>query len=220
MIRALIFDFDGLVLETEGPSYQSWTQVYKNFGQSLPFSTWSGNIGTTQGEFDPRSELQKLVSRPVDWDGVEVERQTKESALIEAQRVLPGVEAYLQDARRLGLKIGLASSSSCQWVTMHLTRLGLLEYFECIQAADDVHKIKPDPALYLAVIQALHVRAIEAVAFEDSPIGIHSAKQAGLYCVAVPNALTSQLDLGEADIRLGSLADLRLEHLLNLIDAH
>jgi HAD superfamily hydrolase (TIGR01509 family) len=217
MIRALIFDFDGLVLETEGPSYQSWVEVYRGFGQSLPFSIWSKIIGTTQATFDPRLDLQTRVNEPVDWDRVEVERQKNESALIEAQAILPGVEAYLIAARRLGLKIGLASSSSCQWVTGHLTRLGLENYFDCIRASDDVKHVKPDPALYLTVLQGLEVRADEAIAFEDSPIGIHSAKQAGLYCIAIPNPLTSQLNLDEADFRMGSLADMPLEQLLTLI---
>jgi HAD superfamily hydrolase (TIGR01509 family) len=217
MIRALIFDFDGLVLETEGPSLQSWVEVYNFFGQSLPFSTWSQIIGTTQAVFDPRQELEKLVREPVDWEGVELERRKNENTMIESQAVLPGVEAYLKTARKMRLKIGLASSSSCEWVTGHLTRLGLRHYFDCIQAADDVQKVKPDPELYLAVLQALQVRADEAVALEDSPLGIHSAKQAGLYCVAVPNALTSQLNLAEADLQLASLADMPLERLLNLI---
>jgi HAD superfamily hydrolase (TIGR01509 family) len=217
MIRALIFDFDGLVLETEGPSYPSWVEVYRSFGQSLPFSIWSKIIGTTQATFDPRLDLQTRVNEPVDWDRVEAERQKNESALIEAQVMLPGVEAYLNTARRLGLKIGLASSSSCQWVTGHLTRLRLEDYFDCIRASDDVKHVKPDPALYLTVLQALEVRADEAIAFEDSPIGIHSAKQAGLYCIAIPNPLTSQLNLDEADFRMGSLADIPLEQLLTLI---
>jgi HAD superfamily hydrolase (TIGR01509 family) len=217
MIRALIFDFDGLVLETEGPSYQSWVEVYRSFGQSLPFSIWSKIIGTTQATFDPRLDLQTRVNEPVDWDRVEAERKKNETTLIEAQAMLPGVEAYLNAARRLGLKIGLASSSSCQWVTGHLTRLGLEDYFDCIRASDDVKHVKPDPALYLTVLHALEVRADEAIAFEDSPIGIHSAKQAGLYCIAIPNPLTSQLNLDEADFRMCSLADIPLEQLLTLI---
>ncbi len=218
MIRALIFDFDGLILETEGPSYQSWVEVYQSFGQSLPFSIWSINIGTTRGDFDPRLELQRLLNEVVDWESVESRRQASENTLIETQAILPGVEAYLNDARRLGLKIGLASSSSCQWVVGHLTRLGLLDYFNCICAADDVECIKPDPELYLTVLHRLDVSADEAIALEDSPIGIQSAKSAGLYCIAVPNPLTSRLPLSQADLLLGSLEEIPLEQLLNQIN--
>jgi len=219
VIRALIFDFDGLILETEGPSYKSWEEVYQSFGLTLPFSIWSTIIGTTQGGFDPRLELQKQVSRQVDWDVVESRRQASEQALIEAQPVLPGVEQYLQDARRLGLKTGLASSSSCNWVIGHLKRLGLVDHFDCICASDDVQHTKPDPELYHSVLRGLGVRPNEAIALEDSPIGIRAAKQAGVYCVVVPNPLTSQLILNQADLLLGSLAEMSLEQLLNKVNA-
>ena len=219
MIRALIFDFDGLILETEGPSYQSWEALYRSFGLSLPFSTWSTIIGTTQGAFDPRVELQKQVKENVDWEAVELQRQLSEQALIEAQPVLPGVEQYLQDAHRLRLKIGLASSSSCRWVMGHLQRLGLDSCFDCICASDDVQHVKPHPELYLSVLQGLGVAAREAIALEDSPLGIQAAKSAGIYCVAVPNPLTSLLSLSQADLQLDSLAEMPLEQLLNKVNA-
>jgi HAD superfamily hydrolase (TIGR01509 family) len=218
MIRAVIFDFDGLILETEGPSYQSWKETYQSFGFPLPFSTWSSIVGTTQGDFDPRRELQMLVDDRVDWEAVENQRQMYENELIEAQPVLPGVEQYLQDARRLNLKIGLASSSSCQWVTRHLTRLGLVDFFDCIMASDDVVRVKPSPELYLSVLRQLQVMADEAIALEDSPIGIHAAKSARIFCVAVPNAITRQLETSHADLHLHSLAELPLEELLRQIE--
>ncbi len=220
MIRAIIFDFDGLIVETEGPSYESWKAVYESFGISLPFSTWSAIIGTTQGPFDPLERLQKLVKDHVDWDAVESRRQVDEQALIEAQAVLPGAEQYLRDARRLGLKIGLASSSSADWVLGHLRRIGLDSCFDCIRTKDDVVWVKPNPELYYSVLQCLGIRADEAVALEDSPNGIQAAKQAGVFCIAVPNPMTSRLNLSMADMQLSSLAELPLETLLAQIIAH
>ncbi len=220
MIRAIIFDFDGLIVETEGPSYESWKAVYESFGISLPFSTWSAIIGTTQGPFDPLQRLQKLVKDHVDWDAVESRRQVDEQALIEAQAVLPGAEQYLRDARRLGLKIGLASSSSADWVLGHLRRIGLDSCFDCIRTKDDVVWVKPNPELYYSVLQCLGIRADEAVALEDSPNGIQAAKQAGVFCIAVPNPMTSRLNLSMADMQLSSLAELPLETLLAQIIAH
>jgi HAD superfamily hydrolase (TIGR01509 family) len=219
MIRALIFDFDGLILETEEPTYQSWQEVYQSFGHSLPFSTWSTVVGTTRGIFNPRLELQKLVNENIDWEQVETRREASEYALILGQPLLPGVEQYLSDARRLGLKIGLASNSPNPWVYGHLTRLGLVDYFDCIYTSDDVQNIKPDPELYLSVLRGLEVQAKAAFALEDSPIGVRAAKAAGLYCVAVPNILTRQLDLTQADIRLDSLAEMPLEELLDKVNA-
>ncbi len=219
-IRAIIFDFDGLILETEGPSYQSWKAVYQSFGISLPFSTWSLIIGTTQGPFDPLEELQKKVKDPVDWDAVETQRQADEQALIEAEPILPGAEQYLQDARRLGLKIGLASSSSSKWVLGHLRRLGLISYFDSVCTKDDVQWVKPNPELYHAVLHGLRVQAEETIALEDSPNGIRAAVSAGVYCVAVPNPLTRQLDLTQADMQLSSLTEISLAQLLSQVNHH
>ena len=193
-------------------------EVYQSFGQTLPLTAWSTIIGTTQGKFDPRQELQRLVNDTVDWETVEPKRMAVELALVETQAILPGVQAYLSAASRLGMKIGLASSSSCRWVVGHLTRLGLLDYFDCICASDDVEHVKPDPELYLSVLHRLDVSAGEAIALEDSPIGIRAAKAAGLYCVAVPNPLTSRLPLDEADLQLGSLAEMPLEQLLEKLN--
>ena len=217
MIRALIFDFDGLILETEEPIFLTWQELYASFGFTLRFEQWASIIGTTRGGFDPPAELERLTGRHLDWEVLEARRQQRELALIARQPILPGVEQALQDARRLGLKIGLASSSSCRWVDGHLRQRGLRGFFDVVRAADDVRLTKPDPELYLAVLSELGVLAEQAVAFEDSPNGIRAAKAAGMRCVAVPNRLTGQLSLAEADLRLDSLADLPLEALLQAL---
>jgi HAD superfamily hydrolase (TIGR01509 family) len=217
MIRALVFDFDGLILETEGPIFRSWQELYASFGFPLPFDIWATIIGTAQAEFEPAGELERLLGQSLDWSQVEPQRQQRELALISQQPILPGVEQTLQDARLLGLKIGLASSSSCKWVEGHLRERGLRVYFDVVRAADDVRRTKPDPELYLAVLAGLGVPGSQAIALEDSPNGIRAAKAAGMRCVAVPNSLTRQLPLHEADLRLESLAELSLEKLLELI---
>ncbi len=220
MIRALIFDFDGLILETEEPTYQSWAEVYQSFGFSLPFSTWKANVGTTQGDFDPQLELERLVDHPLDWEVIESQRRMIENSLIEEQSVLPGVVQYLNEARTLGLKVGLASNSPSDWVIRHLTRLGLLDRFDYLSTSDHVQHIKPDPELYLLALHALNVKADEAIALEDSLLGVRAARQAGIFCVAVPNHLISDLTFNEANFQISSLADIPLEKLLEQIDMH
>lgn len=218
MIRALIFDFDGLILDTEGPVYTAWRELFASYGFPLPFEVWATTIGSAEAEYDPARELDRLVGQPLDWRQIEATLQQRELALIAGQPLLPGVEQVLQDARRLGLKLGLASSSSCAWVEGHLQARGLRAYFDVVRAADDVRLTKPDPELYLAVLAQLGIQGAEAVALEDSPNGIRAAKAAGMYCVAVPNHLTRQLVVDEADLRLDSLADMPLETLLEKIE--
>jgi putative hydrolase of the HAD superfamily len=124
---------------------------------------------------------------------------------------------YIADARRLGLRLAVASSSSRAWVLGHLQRLGIEAHWDVVRCREDVARTKPAPDLYLAVIAALGMAPQEALALEDSANGIAAAKDAGLRCVAVPNALTAGMDLGRADARLVSLAETPLESLLALL---
>lgn len=216
MIRALIFDFDGLVLDTESTEYQSYQEIYRSLGVELPLERWATGIGTTDAGYDPLVDLETLLGVALDRDSLQARQRQRNDELIAAQPVRPGVEEYLRDARRLGLKIGMASSSSCAWITGHLTRLGLLEYFDCVQGREDVRHSKPDPELYLNVLEKLGVSSTQAIVFEDSPNGILAARRAGIFCVAVPNAVTRRLPLDGADLHLESLADMPLEQLLKL----
>jgi HAD superfamily hydrolase (TIGR01509 family) len=216
MIRALIFDFDGLIVDTEGPVFQSWRELYQQFGCVLELDTWAGYIGMTPGSIDLYVPLEACLGYPVDRPTLEPQRKKRELELIAEQPVRPGVLTYLEGARQLGLKIGLASSSPCAWVTGHLERIDLLQFFDVIRAADDVAYAKPDPGLYLDVLHHLGLQPDQAIAIEDSPNGILAARRAGLYCLAVPNPLTRQLSLDQANLRIESLSELPLETLLEL----
>jgi HAD superfamily hydrolase (TIGR01509 family) len=219
MILALVFDFDGLILETELPIFLSWQELYQQHGLELPFEKWEVNIGTAEETFDPASELRMHTGGGAELEEKFLRRWDREMELIGNQPPLPGVLDYLQDARQMGLKIGLASSSSCRWVEGHLQRLGLRKFFDSVHAKDDVRLTKPDPALYRSAVEALGVAPGQALAFEDSRNGIIAAKEAGLYCVAVPNALTRRTDISLADLTLDSLTDLPLIDLLHKIEA-
>jgi HAD superfamily hydrolase (TIGR01509 family) len=218
MIRALVFDFDGLILETELPVYESWRELFDRYGLELPFEKWALNIGTAEETFDPVEEFRSVIDPHADLSQILTRRLERELELIGDGTPLPGVTAYLREARQMRLKIGLASSSSCRWVEGHLKRLGLRDYFEVLQAKDDVAVTKPDPALYRSTVDLLGVLPREASAFEDSANGVLSAKRAGLYCVAVPNTLTRRTDISQADLVLGSLEELSLQDLIRQIE--
>ena len=220
MIRALIFDFDGLILETEGPIFQSWQEVYRAYGQVLSWDTWGDIIGRSEIAWDPLADLEESVGEKLDRPRLEEARRQREMEMILAQPVMPGVLEYLEAARQRGLLLAVASSSSYAWVYGHLSRLGLLAYFSCLRTSDDVRRAKPDPELYLSALKGLNIHASEALALEDSPHGITAAKGAGLFCVAVPNELTRRLDTRLADLTLNSLLDLSLEQLLARVNNH
>lgn len=213
MIQALIFDFDGLILDTELPDFECWREIYRAHGAELELATWAPCVGTV-GAFDPLDDLEGRLGRALDRPVLRRELRERIDRQIETQSVLPGVMDYLAAAKRLGLKLGVASSSSREWVGGHLSRLGL-DYFDCIRCSDDVSRVKPHPDLYEAVLAALALRPEQAIAFEDSPNGVRAAKQAGVFCVAVPNAVTRTLALDGADLRIASLAEIPLERLLD-----
>lgn len=205
MIRALVFDFDGLVFDSETHEYAVIRDIFREHGAELPLEVWGTCVGTHSGAFDAHAYLEECVGRPLDRDAIARLRRERFFARIEREGALAGVEACLEAARAMGLRIGLASSSRREWVLGQLSRLGLLPCFEAVRAADDVEHVKPDPELYLSVLDALGVAPAEAVAFEDSPNGALAARRAGMRVVVVPNSVTAALEFGEHDLRLESL---------------
>jgi HAD superfamily hydrolase (TIGR01509 family) len=220
MIRGLIFDFDGLILDTESTVYQSWQELYQEYGQELPFEDWGSIIGISPDEhFDPFQRLETLLGYPLEGQGLRERRHQREMELVVQQPVLPGVEAYLNKAKDLGLGLGVASSSARDWVGGNLERLGLIDYFDVVHTSDDVEQTKPDPALYHLALESLNLEVGEAFVLEDSPNGITAAQRVGLFCVVVPNPLTRLLNVDHADLRLDSLADISLEDLIEKVES-
>jgi HAD superfamily hydrolase (TIGR01509 family) len=215
-IRAFLFDFDGLILDTELASRAGWELLYREHGHELPPDKWASLVGT-HGGWDPMAHLEELVGEPLEREALNERRYAHELALIEAEKLRPGIAEYLAAARRHGLKRAIVSSSTRRWVDLHLERLGQSVGWDAICTADrDPERAKPAPALYLEALELLDAGAEEAVAFEDSPNGVRAAKAAGIFCVAVPNEVTRELGLGEAgaDLVLDSLADLPPARLL------
>jgi HAD superfamily hydrolase (TIGR01509 family) len=213
LIRAIVFDFDGLILDTEEPVYRSWLEVYQAYGEDLPFERWVKIVGSTTAGFHPQHHLEQRLGRPLPKEVLD-RRIGRRTEMVLAQKVLPGVVRHIEEATAMGLKLGVASSSTNEWVRGHLARLGILDRFDCMRCRDDVASAKPEPDLYIAVLECLGVLASEAIAIEDSPNGVLAAKRAGLRCVAIPNSITTGLDLGQADLQLASLADVTLAELL------
>lgn len=215
MIRAVVFDFDGTILDTETPAYLALKEIYQEYGVELPRDEWCKGIGTRGGDFDPLGYLETCVGRPLDKEAIRQRWRARHQQMVEQERPLPGVERFLREAKEKGLKVGLASSSDREVLLHRLTVSGLLSYFDCVCTADDVEHVKPDPALYLLAVSRLGVRPEEAVAVEDSPNGALAAKRAGLRCVVVPNPMTAGLAFGEYDLRLDSLEELTVDSLLD-----
>lgn len=218
MIKAIIFDFDGLILDTETHEYEVLQEIFKEHGSELPLSVW-GNVIGTSSDFHPFTYLEEQLQKKLNHEDLTKVQEDKFKKRMASEIARPGVEAYLKAAKELGLKIGLASSSSYEWVSTYLRSLHLFEYFECIRTSDHVEKVKPDPALYIEAAKCLNVNPEECLAFEDSVNGASAAKKAGMFCTIVPNSVTKNMEFGEIDHRLESMAEMELEKVISFIES-
>jgi HAD superfamily hydrolase (TIGR01509 family) len=217
VIEALLFDFDGLLVDSESVAFQTWQEAYREHGTELAVERWAAAIGTVGG-FDPLAHLEESIGRTIDREAVERAQRVREHALAAVEPFRPGVVEYLAAARALGLRVAIVSSSSNAWVTRHLERLETADGWACIVCANgDAARAKPRPTLYLEALETLEVAPEDAIAFEDSPNGVAAARAAGVFCVAVPNSVTAQLDLSAADLLVESLEAIPLRELLRVV---
>ena len=216
MIRAVLFDFDGLVLDTVFPEYLSWKHVFGSHGFPLTPQSWLEYTDSGPGHvsFSPYDTLEALIGTPLNRDITRTTRRRRFAELMAVNKLLPGVEAMLQEARELELNVGLVTNSRREWIEDYLVRFAFEDRFDAIVCADNVKNTKPHPEPYLTALSIFDVRAEEALALEDSSNGIAAAKAAGIYCVSVPNQLTCFSCLDKADLVLRSLAELPLRELL------
>ena len=218
-IRGLLFDFDGLLVDTETPSRLAYEELYREHGHELPLERWATLVGTIGADFDPDAHLEELVGRPLDRAQLRERRRAREDELCDIEDLRPGIEEYLAEAEQRGLATAIVSSSSREWIARHLERLERVDGWDAIVAADgDAARAKPQPTLYLEALDQLGLAPVEAIAFEDSLNGIRAAKAAGIFCVAVPNPITETFALDDADLLLRSLEELPLDDLLSRVD--
>lgn len=216
MIKGVIFDFDGLILDTETPLYNAYNEVFQRYDTELPLARWQKEVGTNSS-FNSLDYLESKINRKVNQSEIRKRIREKVKYKISISRERPGIKNYLEEANNLNLKIGLASSSSYEWVSKHLKRLNLFHYFHCIKTSDDVEKVKPDPSLYNEAAKSLGLKPEQCLVFEDSANGAKAAKLAYMKCVIVPNEITSSMDFCKVEYRLNSMTDMSLTRLIQTL---
>ena len=220
MLKALIFDFDGLILDTETPEFNVWQNIYQEHGFELPHKEWEKIIGGAGlSNFDAAEHLSLLSQGRLDSVSLRLRHRLESTAVIEKVSILPGVLGMIHSAREHGLKLAIASSSSHTWVDTHAKRLDIFHYFDKVVCSDDVGsgRTKPNPDLFLLALDQLQVQKNEAIVFEDSPNGVKAANRAGIFVVAVPNPVTSGLIIEGANLIVRSLSEIPLIDLVHKV---
>ncbi|HEY2699044.1 MAG TPA: HAD family hydrolase [Pseudonocardiaceae bacterium] len=205
-ITALIFDFDGLLMDTESTMLASWQYEWRQYQLELAADGFFAEHGGDVSE-QRYARLASAVGPGYDRAASHARRVAHRDELNAALDLEPGIHAWLDQADELGLRLSVASSSPRAWVTRLLGQVGQLARFASVVCGDEVEQVKPDPGVYLLALTQLGVPPEQAVAFEDSPHGVAAAKAAGLRCVAVPNRHTDPVKFGAADVLLTSATD-------------
>lgn len=218
-VAALIFDFDGLILDTETLDYTVLSEQYQAHGATLRIADWVTGLGS-HGAYDPYAELELFVGARLDRDVLVAAHRQRYRELCEQSDLLPGVRALLEAARARDMPAAVASSSNREWVEGWLARHAIREFFQCVRTRDDVERVKPAPDLFLSAAECLEIAPEGCVVLEDSLNGMRAAHAAGMRCVGVPIALLDGIELPPVSMRLRSLADITLDELVEQLELH
>jgi HAD superfamily hydrolase (TIGR01509 family) len=217
MSKAVIFDFDGLLMDTETTLLSSWQHEWRQWGLELdPHSFFAEHGGDVNAE--RAALLAEAVGARYDAD---VSRRRRLAYRAELQRVLDlneGIRGWLSEARDLSVRLAVASSSSVAWLQENLARAGVLDRFEVLAGGDEVSNHKPDPGVYTLALERLDLPPSHTVAVEDTAHGVDAAKAAGMRCVAIPNPYVDPAAVQHAHLVLRSAADLSLSETLQRIE--
>jgi putative hydrolase of the HAD superfamily len=218
MIKAFIFDFDGLLVDTETTEYLSFYELGKQVGVDLQIELWHTWVGSVGGRERAITYLSQQLGDTSPARLVQLEQQFNHifDANIINQPLLPGVKEILAEAKQHHLKLAIASSSDFAWVSHFLRKFDLLSWFDHVQTRDNVQRVKPDPEIYLKALQGLGIASHEAIAFEDSFVGSCAAKAAGITCIVIPNMVTKTLDFSHVDQIVNSLNDVDVKRCLDM----
>jgi putative hydrolase of the HAD superfamily len=219
-LEAVVFDFDGLILDTEWAIYESALAAFAAHGHTLTVEAWSTIIGTNTDEDDTYWERVCAAAGVSDFDQAEFDAvyEAQDRSIRDRLPALPGVVELVEELTEAGVPLGIASSSSRAWLDRHIDRLGLTEHFSTLVGSDLVGGIgKPAPDVYLKACADLGADPRHSVALEDSAHGATAAKAAGMAVVAVPSRITIHNDFAHADLVVDSLADLDLARLAALV---
>ena len=201
--KAVLFDFDGVILDSEWPIYQSWKRLFEREGYELVQDVYVKCIGSDFDTWSPPNYLEELSGKTFDWDRENAMRHEEIMRDLENATPMPGVAELI---KKLAEKpTAVVSSSSHRWVDGWVEKLGLMPYFDTTVCRGDAPKIKPAPDLFLEAARQLGIEPHDCLVIEDSMNGLISAHQAGMKVVAVPNRLTRVLDFSRANWVVESL---------------
>ena len=205
--QSVIFDFDGILVDTEWAIYQAWKRTFEAHGQHLPLDVYTRCIGSDFATWSPKTHLEELTGQAFDWHDLDTRRQHEIEAELTHEGPMHGAIELLEFLQQAEISTAVASSSSPRWVHGWLERLDLAKNFRAVVCRGDAPRIKPAPDLFLEAAKQLNTAPEHCLVIEDSMNGLKAAKAAGMPTWVIPNRVTDCLDFSIADRIFRSLAE-------------
>lgn len=215
MLKGIIFDLDGVVVDSHAAHLQAWREFFRGIGQDVPEGELAFVLEGRKREEILRHFLGDLGPEEVRQYGEQKDALFRSYA--RALRTVPGVVEFLDAVQEAGLEVGLASSASRVRLERTLRELGLESRFRVKVSGDDVKAGKPDPAIFHLAADGLRLRSSEALVCEDAVCGVEAAKAAGMKCLAIAaNGRAEALRAAGADRIVTDFRQVRVEDLRGL----
>jgi beta-phosphoglucomutase family hydrolase len=212
----VIFDLDGVLIDTAEFHKQSWFDLAEKEGFEMTSEFFYETFGMQNYQIVPILAKRELSGEEVDrlskW-----KEQRYRDLIEDAQILAGGAEALLADLKRSGFMLAIGSSAPRKNMDFVLERVGVAHYFDAIVTGEDVKKGKPAPDTFLKAAEKLSLTPNRCVVVEDAVAGVQAAKNAGM-CVIALTTTRPRKDLTEADLITDSLADLKPDDFINLIE--
>lgn len=208
MLEAIIFDMDGVLVDSEYTYFQSKSQILKEAGHEVEESYHFQFMGTTSEYM--WEQMKQEFSLPLTVPAYVQQMTALRQDMIQRDgvQVIPHVQAFVKRLYDGGLKLAVASSSSLAEIKKNLAEIGLADYFSEVVSTEEVKHSKPAPDVYLAAAERIGVKPENCLGIEDTKNGTGAVRNAGMVCVGFANPAFPKQDLAFADIVVSSFADL------------
>lgn len=212
---AVIFDMDGVLIDSVGTNWRVYNQVLKKYGIQLGDKDLKSYIGSTLKNQIMRINADYKLN--INYESFEKEVMPLRQIAFETITAMPGAKSLLQQLSKHKIPLAVATSSPRAILEDRLGRTELISFFSEFVTEEDVRHPKPDPEAYIKAAQKLGISTSSCVVIEDAPSGIESAHSAGMKCCAVMTAYTNRDDLKTADLIADSLEQIKPANLRELI---
>lgn len=216
MLEAIIFDMDGVLVDSEYTYFQSKSQILSEAGHEVEDSYHFQFMGTTSDYM--WEKMKQEFSLPLSVAEYIQQMTALRQAMIKRDgiRVIPHVQEFVKGLSQAGLKLAVASSSSLAEIKVNLAEIGLSEYFSEVVCTEEVEHSKPAPDVYLAAAERIGIMPENCLGIEDTKNGTGAVRNAGMVCVGFANPAFPKQDLAFADRVVSSFSELDADSLTKI----